>query len=339
MVDFAKLLEKKRMNTRRKINEAPTVQVVQELPLQLKYRPKHLDDVVGQSEVIKSIRKSIAASTRPHCFILTGPAGVGKTTIARILAHGFGCGAASIIEVDAASNSGIDAMKDVVATARYQGFGSEPNKAFIIDECHSLSKAAWQSLLKPIEEPPEHVYYFLCTTEAGKIPDTITSRCNNYLLKPVRYDDLLDLLEHVCDAEHYQTPDGILKQIAQAAGGSPRRALVMLNMVYDVTDQDEAARILETPLENKEIIDLCRALVKGNMNWQDVTNGLKALGDTNPESIRIAIVNYLNACIMGARSDNAASRLLDMLHAFTRPCNPADKLAPLLLAFGEFVLR
>jgi len=327
------------MATRRKITEQSAAPKAQELPLQLKYRPKHLDDVLGQDEVIKSLRKAIASSTRPHCFILTGPAGVGKTTIARILAHGFGCAGSSIIEVDAASNSGIEAMKEVVSTARYQGFGSEPNKAFIIDECHSLSKAAWQSLLKPIEEPPEHVYYFLCTTEAGKIPDTITSRCNSYLLKPLRFDDLMDLLEHVCDAENYRTPDNVLKQIAQAASGSPRRALVMLNMTYDVTDSDECARILETPLENKEIIDLCRALVKGNMRWEDVTTGLKALGDTNPESIRIGIVNYLNACIMGARSDNAAARLLDMLHAFTRPCNPADKLAPILLAFGEFVLR
>jgi DNA polymerase-3 subunit gamma/tau len=325
------------MNARRKITEEAPEALEQ--PLHLKYRPVHLDDVLGQDEVVKSIRKAIAAKTRPHAFILTGPSGCGKTTIARILAKGFNCGPGSIIEVDAASNSGVEAMKEVTSGARYQGFGAEPNKAYIIDECHSLSKQAWQSLLKSIEEPPEHVYYFFCTTEAGKIPDTITSRCNSYLLKPVRFDGIMDLLEMVCDAEKYKTPDDILKQVALACGGSPRRALVMLNMVYDVEDKEECARILETPLENKEIIDLCRALVKGNMNWQDVTEGLRSLGDTNPESIRIVIVNYLNACAMSAKSDGAAVRLLDMLHAFTRPCNPADKMAPILLAFGEFVLH
>lgn len=327
------------MSNNRRSMIAPTIadEPAQELALPLKYRPKHLDDVLGQDDVVKSIRKAIASKTRPHAFILTGPSGVGKTTIARILAKGFDCGPGGIIEIDAASNSGADAMREVTASARYQGFGAEPNKAYLIDECHSLSKQAWQSLLKAIEEPPEHVYYFFCTTEAGKIPDTIATRCASYLLKPVRFDDIMDLLERVCDEEKYQTPDAILKQVAMACGGSPRRALVMLNMTYDVTSPDECARILETPLENTEIIELCRMLVKGNMQWQDVTQTLKALGDTNPESIRITIVNYLNACVLGAKSDGAASRLLDMLHEFTRPSNPADKLAPILLAFGRFV--
>ncbi len=326
---------------RRKINHEQPASTpdASELPLHLKYRPAHLDDVIGQNEVVKSIRKAISSNTPPHSFLFTGPAGVGKTTIARILAKGFNCGNGSILEVDAASNSGMEAMKDVTSTARYHGFGAEPNKAFIIDEAHRLSKQAWDVLLKPIEEPPAHVYYFLCTSEAGKIPDTIVSRCNSYLLKSVRYDDIMDLLEMVCDEERYETPDKILQQIGQACGGSPRRALVMLNMVFDVKDSEEAARILETPLDNEEIIDLCRKLVKGNMRWQEVTEGLKALGETNAESIRIPIVNYLNACVMGAKSDGAACRLLDMLHAFTRPCNPADKLAPILLAFGEFVFK
>lgn len=324
--------ERKRINPEIAAAPEPT-----EPPLQLKYRPKHLDDVIGQDAVIKSIRKAIASSTPPHSFIFTGPAGVGKTTIARILAAGFNCGPGSIIEVDAASNSGVDAMKEVVSTARYMGFGAQPNKAYIVDEAHRLSKQAWDSLLKAIEEPPPHVYYFFCTSEAGKIPETIITRCNNYLLKPIRYDDILDLLEFVCDKEDYRTSDGVLKQIGQACGGSARHALVMLNMVSEIDDPSEVARILEQPLDNAEIIDLARALVKGKMRWEDVQAGLKALGDTNAETIRIIIVNYLNACIMGARSDGAATRLLDMLHAFTRPTNPADKLAPILLAFGQFV--
>lgn len=326
------------MSTRRKIADAPELQEREALeqPLYTKYRPKHLDDVLGQDEVVKSIRKAIAAKTRPHAWLFTGPAGVGKTTLARILATGFGCAANSLIEIDAATHSGADAMREVTSTARYHGFGSEPNKAYIVDECHRLSKQAWDSMLKSIEEPPDHVYYFFCTSEAGKIPDTIMTRCNSYLLKPVKFDALMDLLEHVCDEENYRTPDTILKMVAQACNGSPRQALTMLSMVYDLEDREECSRILETPLDNKEIIDLCRQLVKGSIRFHEVCETLKAMGETNAESIRIPIVNYLNACVMGAKTDASAQRLLDMLHAFTRPCNPADKLAPILLAFGEF---
>jgi len=325
------------MSERKKIN-APAELVVGDEPLQNKYRPRHLDDVYGQDAVVKSIRKAVASATPPHSWLFTGPAGTGKTTLARILAGGFNCGPSSIIEVDAASTSGVDAIKELLSSARYHGFGEQPNKAYIIDECHSLSKQAWQALLKPVEEPPAHVYYFFCTTESGKVPDTITSRCASYLLKPVRYDDVMDVLERVADKEGYKTPDRILELCGRACEGSLRRALVMLSMVYEAESEDEASRILETPYENEEVIELCRMLVKGKMSWFDVTDRLRSLGDMNAESIRIVVVHYLNACIMGAKTEQSAARLLDMLAAFTRPINPVDKLAPILLAFGEFVL-
>lgn len=328
------------MATRRKVVEQEAAPVLSaEEALQNKYRPKHLDDVYGQADVIKSIRKAMQLKTMPHSWLFTGPPGTGKTTLSRLLASGFNCGPNSIIEIDAATNTGVDAMREALGSARYHGFGEQSNKAFIIDECHMLSKGAWNSMLKIVEEPPPHVFFFFCTTESGKVPDTIVSRCNDYLLKPVRFDDVMDLLERICDEEKFETPDEILEQIGRACGGSPRAALKMLSKVYDITDREEASRVLETPLDNEEVIDLCRRLVKGSMKWVDVTTGLKALGETNAESIRIPIVNYLNACLMGATTNKQAARLADMLHAFTRPCNPSDKLAPILLAFSEFVLQ
>lgn len=326
------------MTARKKITEAPPVEDLGE-SLQNRYRPKHLDDIRGQKEVVKSIRKALQLPTKPHVWLFVGPAGVGKTTIARILASGANCSASNIIEVDAASNTGVENMKEVMGSMRYMGFGDQPNRSFIIDECHMLSKAAWNSMLKTIEEPPPHVHIFLCTSEPGKIPETIISRCNDYVLKPVRYEDIMDLLEDVCDAERFDTPDEILSQVGRAANGSPRAALKMLSKVYDITDREEAARVLETPLDNEEVIELCRRMVGGKMQWRDVQDTIKGLGETNAESIRIVVVNYLNACIMGAKTDHQAARLCDMLHAFTRPTNPVDKLAPIWLAFSEFMLR
>jgi DNA polymerase III gamma/tau subunit len=324
------------MTTRRKIEEPKTVESHDE-PFHIKYRPLSLDKVIGQDAVTKSLKALAKQATRPHAFLFTGPSGCGKTTLSRIMAAELNCQPANILEVDAAGNSGIDAMKEVMSTLRYQGFGTSPNKAIIIDECHSLSKAAWQAMLKPIEEPPPHIFFFLCTTESGKVPETIVTRCHSYMLKTVKFDDVMDLLESVCEAEGLSTPTNIVELAGRACSGSPRQALVMLSMLQDCRDLDEAGRLLETPLENKEVIDLCRLLIKGGLEWRRLVEILKAIPDINPESTRIVIVNYLAACAMGAKSEKEAIRILDIMSCFSKPFMTSDKLAPLLLAFGNLL--
>lgn len=310
----------------------------QDLPLHLKYRPARLKDVWGQDAVVKSLKSIIDSKNPGHSYLLTGPAGTGKTTLARILAKQFGCEASNVLEVDAASTSGIDAMREVTGALRYHGFGALPNKAIIIDECHALSKQAWQSLLKTVEEPPAHVYIFFCTTEDGKVPQTIVTRCHNYTLKPLKYDDLMDLLEWVAKEEGWdKLPKGLLDAVARAADGSARQALVMLSMARDCETVDEALRLLESPIDNKDVIDLCRLLVGGKLTWDKLIATLKAIPDMNPESVRIVIANYLAACLAGAKSDRDVVRLLDIANQFSKPFNASDKQLPLLLAFGNIL--
>lgn len=330
MVDFAK-------KTKRAVVEEGPEEPAKSEPIHLKYRPQRLQDVLGQPAVIKSLQSTLKATARPHTFLFMGPAGTGKTTLARIVAKSFDCDPANMIEVDAASNSGIDDMRQVTQTLRYNGFGASPNKAIIIDECQGLSKQAWDSLLKSTEEPPPHVFFFFCSTNPGKIPAAMTSRAQSYNLSPVRFDDLMDLLEAVCEGEGFDTPESHLAMVAQACEGSPRRALTMLAKIHDCQDKEEVAVLLETALDNAEVIDLCRALLKGNLTWPKLTEVLAAMPEVNAESIRIIVVNYLNACLMKAKSDKEAFRMLDILGCFMKPCNPADKLAPILLAFGQYI--
>lgn len=311
------------------------VEEIPDLPLHLKYRPTTFDDVIGQDHAVKSLRDVLKKPTRPHAYIFTGPAGTGKTTLARILMKQLGCQPANIIEADAATNNGIDAMRALTDGLRYQGFGASPNKGIIIDEAHAISKQAWQSLLKSVEEPPAHVYWVFCTTEAGKIPEAIVTRCHNYTLKEVRRDDVYDLVAFVAGQEKLKTPDNILDVVVGAAGGSPRKALVMLSMVGDVTDPKEAAQILATPLDNKDIIDLCRLLLDRKLTWVKLTSTLRAIEGLSAEGARIVIANYLAGCLMNAKNDGAARDILDTLYPFRQPFVSTDKLAPLLLAFGE----
>src|ERR1700722_12790207 len=161
--------------------------------LHTKYRPLSFDQVVGQDAVVKGLKR-VVKDARAHTFLFTGPAGTGKTTLARILANAFGQNqgtAANIEEIAAADTTGVDAMREVIKHPLYRAIGSSPVKAVILDEAHRLSGSAWDVLLKPIEEPPPHVYWMICSTNPGKIPKTIVSRCLRYDLKPVSEDDLL----------------------------------------------------------------------------------------------------------------------------------------------------
>ena len=350
---FNKSKEQKMTVSRRKFNvegtntgritatelaKANTPKIAHTDPYHIKYRPNKLSEVIGHKEVVRSLEKMLKASSRPHTFLFTGSSGIGKTTLARILASEFQCDPANIIEVDAATTNGVDDMRSLTETMRYNGFGKQPNKMFILDECHMLSKQAWGSLLKATEEPPQHVYFVFCTTEDGKVPPTIVTRSQSFNLKSLRNDDIMDLLEFVRDNEGLGTSGGVLQLIARASGGSARQALTMLQQVSDCVDEDEAAVLLEAPMESKEVIDLCRAMVSSNLTWKTVQTTIKSLNETaTAESTRIVMVNYLNACLLGAKSEKEVPRLLDMLSSFSKPCNPTDKWAGILLAIGDHV--
>lgn len=304
------------------------------LPLHLKYRPRSFDEVVGQDGAIASLEKTIARG-KVRSFMLTGPSGTGKTTLARIVSRMVGAKEKDIIEVDAATNTGVDDMRRVVEALRYKPFGQGTVRPIIIDEAHMLSRNAWNSMLKPIEEPPQHGYWFICTTEASKIPQTIKTRCVPVVLKDVPLKGLFSLLRDVCGAEKIKLRDDIMNLCATQAGGSARQALVNLEQVRDITNAKEAANLLSIVADADPVIALCRFLLDGKGSWSKVMTYMVKLEEQSPEGVRIVVCNYMASVLKNSKSERSAQSALAILGQFETPYNASERFAPLYLSIGR----
>ena len=203
------------------------------IALAVKYRPKEWKDVVEQDSTKAILQQQLDTGEYQHSYLFVGGAGTGKTTCARILANEINNGEGTPIELDAASNNGVDDVRNIIQQAKTKALDSE-YKVFIIDECHSLSNTAWQAFLKLIEEPPAKSIFIFCTTNPEKIPKTILSRVQRYDFKRISTDGIIKRLAYILDEEdihHYNAKDWLegVTYIAKLADGGMRDAITLMD--------------------------------------------------------------------------------------------------------------
>ena len=257
--------------------------------LALKYRPQTFNDLIGQNIVAETILNSIKMNKIPNAFLFTGIRGVGKTTIARIVAKLLNCkndpenlcneelcetcrdiaqsSHIDVLEMDAASKTGVDDVRDLIEFSRY-GPTTSKYKIFIIDEVHMLSKQAFNALLKTLEEPPEYLKFIFATTEIKKIPITVVSRCQRFDLPRVKSSELFEFIKKVKDKEKGKVSDDALKLIVKISEGSVRDALSLLDRGLLTLDQNEELDIKTAQkifgyFDKTYLIDIFELILKG----------------------------------------------------------------------------
>ena len=259
--------------------------------LALKYRPQNFEDLIGQEVVAETISKSIKQNKVSNAYLFTGIRGVGKTTIARILAKSLNCTAGigsqcklecancdaitnsnhiDVLEIDAASKTGIDDVRELIEFSRY-GPTSSKYKIFIIDEVHMLSKQAFNALLKTLEEPPKYLKFIFATTEVKKIPVTVLSRCTRFDLSRVKSDELFNFIKSVSKKENGNISDDVIKLIVRISEGSVRDALSLLDRALISSDDNNKLDIKEAQkifgyFDKTKLIELFEYLFSGNEN-------------------------------------------------------------------------
>ena len=291
-------------------------------PLHLKLRPNTLDDFKGEANqsVVLSLKQQLDKDWNkiPRAFLFTGKSGCGKTTIARIMAKELGCSERDFNELNSANTRGIDTIREISSNCKMAPFEGKI-RAYLLDECHSQTKDAQQALLKLLEDTPEHVFIFLCTTDPNLLLETIKNRCSVYQVSPWEIGETYQYLKTIVANEKGKCSLKTIKRIAEESNGSPRKALTVLDQVLMMEDDEQAKSLIVNYSDDEsKSIDICKLVIagKGSNKW-DAMRGLIKSYTGEPESLRKGILGYLTNTLLNQSSQNDfANRIQTLIGLF-----------------------
>lgn len=303
-----------------------------------KFRPGSFDEVIGHDAHIESLQEVLKAG-ESQCFVFAGPSGVGKTTLARIIAKEVECDDRNILEINGSDATGVDAMRELISSLKYNSLGTSNIRVIIIDECQKLSSNAWDSLLKPTEEPAEGTYWIFCTTELNKVRKAIINRSQLFQLEPVRPKLIFNLLKKVAKAQGYEASKEVMEFLAKKSKGSPRQALGNLATCKKVTDVDKAASLIaEIGEANDDMKELAYGLIRQSLSWTDAMKLCRELKSYDSESIRRTIIAIASGFALNTKSaQQAAGGALPVLEAFGQPYPGNSGIGPVIASIGDLM--
>ncbi len=306
--------------------------------LYLKYRPKTLDEIVGNEDVVAVLENQLEKqSSQPvsKSVLFHGPTGCGKTTLGRILAGRLGAKGNDLREIDSADFRGIDTIREIRKQSTYMPLEG-PCRVWILDEVHRLTGDAQSALLKALEDTPKHVYYILCTTDPQKLLPTIRGRCADFEVKLLSDREMRILLRRVVRAEKESLDKPVYDQIVQDSMGHPRNALQILAQVLSVEESKRAEVAKKTAERQSKTIELCRALVEG-APWKKTVNILRGLKKEDPELIRRTMLSYCQSVLLnsGTQNDGVAGIMEEFLSPFFQTGFAGVVFACYCVVFGD----
>jgi len=276
-----------------------------------KHRPSTMRQVIGQDDVVRQLVDWGKRQVIPHCLLLTGPSGVGKTTMARILRKKMGCGDVDYMEVNAADARGIDMVRGIRDKQLLSAMSGKC-RFWTIDEAAQLTNEAQNAFLKLLEDTPKHVYFVLSTTDPQKLLKTVITRATELKFRLLGAKELQEVVETVLEKENAKAlSDDVLDRLVDIADGSARKILVLLHAIIGLKNEEEQLAAIDKGDYKAKAIELARAMMKSGTTWREVAKILKTV-DEDPESLRRMMLGYCRSVLLGGgKGSQRAAMVID----------------------------
>jgi len=281
------------------------------MELYKRYRPKTFETIIGQNSSVKVLKTKLKNKSVPHAILFSGPSGCGKTTLARILRKKLKCGKHDFTEYNCADFRGIEMVRSIRSHINQAPFSGKC-RIWLIDECHKMTSDAQDAFLKILEDTPKHVYFMLATTDPQKLKPTIKTRCTEIVVRSLNSKSLNNLLTSTLILEQKKIPGEAIEKIIESSDGSARKALVLLNQVIELDNEDDMIEAIKATTAETQAILIARALLNPKTKWSTMTKILRETTNEEPESIRWMILGYAKKVLLsGGKLSGRAYLIID----------------------------